>query len=105
MAKKKVGRKASTARQAGRGKSKTAAITLPKLRWKDGDWIANIVLPAWRGFLSRLGPYNFSSSKRPSTGKARLVIFTPEGQRVEPSAAQLRAWRYAVENQDAVRDA
>ena len=102
---KKVRRKESAARRPSPGKAKPPEAKLPKLRWKDGDWHADISLPAWRGFLSRLGPYNFSSSKRPSTGKARLLIFAADGERLEPSAEQQRAWQYAVENQNAIRDA
>lgn len=106
MAKKKVRSKSSvsTPRQVRSIKSKSAATDLPKLRWKDGEWNADISLPAWRGFLSRLGPYNSPSSSRPSTGKARLVVFTPDESRVDPTTEQQRAWLYAVENQEAIRD-
>jgi len=33
------------------------------------------------------------------------MIFTPDEERVEPSAAQQRAWQHTVENQYAIRDA
>ena len=100
MAKKKSPAKAP----AKSAESKTAKNGLPKLKWDDGEWTAEVVLPAWKGFLSRLGPYNSSNSSRKGAGKARLQVLTFDDARVEPTVGQQRAWQELVANQDAVRD-
>jgi hypothetical protein len=101
MAKKKSPAK----RPAKSAKSKGKASGLPKLKWDDGEWIADVVLPAWKGFLSRLGAYNSTNSSRKSTGKARLRVLTADDARVDPTVEQQRAWQELVANQEAVRDA
>jgi hypothetical protein len=86
-------------------KASKAADGWPKLRWDEYQWTAEIALPAWKGYQSRLGPYNAANSSKKSRGQARLQVLTENEAQVEPTKAQWRAWRYLIENQEAIRDA
>jgi Domain of unknown function (DUF6985) len=86
-------------------KATGTSSAIPKLKWDNGEWTAEVVLPAWKGFLSRRGPYNSSSSARRSTGKVLLCVLTANDERIEPTAHQQLAWADMATNQEATRDA
>jgi hypothetical protein len=85
---------------------KPAQSDFPPLTWDQPFWTARIVLPAWKGFQSRQGPYGAVSSKARSGGAARLYVTPPDGkEQAPPSADQVRAYQYLLDHQEAVRDA
>jgi hypothetical protein len=78
----------------------------PPLRWKEPFWNGRIVLPSWKGFQCRLGPYGSQTSPNESDGTARLSVVSPEGRAERPpSAEQAKALQYLLENEEAIRDA
>lgn len=76
----------------------------PKLAWDDGEWTADVVLPTWKWHLRAIVT-PFGTSRRRSTGKARLRVLTADDDRAEPTSAQAKAYAYLVEHQEAIRDA
>jgi hypothetical protein len=78
---------------------------LPALTWDSYCWQGEIVLPSWRGFQSRRGPYAAVSSDDPSDGSATLRFDTDGAGRVPPTAAQVAAYRWLVEREAEVAGA
>jgi hypothetical protein len=76
----------------------------PPLSWEQGTWETTVVLPAWKGFQSRLGPYGTKSSKKASDGTARLWIETIDETEMLPSPEQGAAHQYLVDHQEVIRD-
>ena len=89
-------------------KRKSVALKLvpyPSLAWEQFFWVGTIHLPAWKGFLCRLGPYGTKSSRKPSNGETRLTIRPPvRSSTTPPSSEQSTAYQYLVEQQKAIRD-
>ena len=85
-------------------RAQSSGTSLPKLKWSEYEWRGQTTLPAGRGFHTKF-PSNFPiRSKKPSTGKVKLTVSTPDEQKVPPSPAQIRAFDYLVEHQQEVRD-
>lgn len=76
----------------------------PHLEWDGSDWQANIVLPAWAGFQSRLGDYGAEDSTDVSDGSVDLGVRTENGESEDPSPEQAAAYRYLIEHQEVIRD-
>jgi hypothetical protein len=75
------------------------------LNWDGHFWEGSTVLPSWAGFQQRLGPYASVSAAELSEGTVHLSISSPnEVNSAAPSEAQVRAFRYLRENDQAVRD-
>ncbi len=75
------------------------------LNWDGHLWEGSTVLPSWAGFQQRLGPYAWVSGAEPSDGTVQLSISSPnEANSAAPSEAQVRAFRYLRENDQAIRD-
>lgn len=74
---------------------------LPPLKWDGYCWEGEVVLPSWRGFQTRRGPYAAISSDEPSDGSARVRFDTGGAGQVPPTEAQVAAFRWLAEN-DAV---
>ena len=69
---------------------------LPPLTWDGYCWEGEIVLPSWRGFQTRRGPYAAVSSDKPSNGSVR-VRFVPDGEGEVPlNAVQIAAYQWLV---------
>ena len=62
------------------------------------------MLPTWKWHLRAIVT-PFGTSRRKSTGKARLRVLMADAVRAEPTAAQAKAYAYLVEHQEAIRDA
>lgn len=76
----------------------------PELKWDGYGWSAEIVLPTWQGFQSRLGAYGSCDNEVVSDGLTTLSIYTVDD---EPSALlpeQERAFKYLLDNQEIIRD-
>lgn len=88
----------------------TISVTMapfPPLSWKEVLWEAADVLPSWRGFQTRQGPYTSLSSKAPSRGQVKLSIAVPvaaDGTPALPSAAQRKAYAYLKQHERRVAD-
>jgi hypothetical protein len=90
---------------AGSSKSPLTIPPFPTLGWDGHFWAGRIVLGSWRGFQCRLGHYAAESSSAASDGTAALSVLPPGGVAEQPpSAAQANAFRYLLENEDAIRD-
>jgi len=77
----------------------------PSLVWDEFFWTSTTILPAWRGFQCRLGPYGSRKSKKPSDGTTPLAITTPrKDSQSPPSPEQAAAYRYFTAHQEAIRD-
>lgn len=77
----------------------------PPLRWDDNFWNGRIVLGSWRGFRCRLGHYGAESSSAVSDGTVELSVLPPGGVAEQPpSTAQANAFRYLLDNEDAIQD-
>lgn len=62
-------------------------------------WTTTVVLPFWKGFQSRRGPYGSQDGALPSDGTVEL-IFAPEGRGTEPlTQAELAAVEWVIENE------
>jgi hypothetical protein len=62
-------------------------------------WTTTVLLPSWKGFQSRKGPYASQDSTIPSDGLIR-IIFAPEGRGTEPlTDLEMSAVRWAIENE------
>lgn len=62
-------------------------------------WTTTVLLPSWRGFQSRRGPYGSQDSDSRSDGRVRMV-FAPEGRGTEPlTDAEISAVRWAIKNE------
>src|SRR5581483_5892012 len=60
---------------------------------------------SWRGFQSRRGPYASRSAGGPADGAVQLRVESPGGRTAQPpSDAHVEAFRYLLENEDAIRD-
>jgi hypothetical protein len=61
------------------------------------------VLPSWRGFQSRRGPYGSLDGAPASDGSVK-VVFAPEGRDEAPLAdSEIRLVRWAVQHADAMQ--
>jgi hypothetical protein len=91
------------------GKKKKPTLVMepfPLLEWDEFFWTGTIVLPAWKGFQCRLGPYATRRSKRASDGTTRLTIPPPvEDTQTLPSPEQAAAYQHLIKRQAAIRDA
>jgi len=81
------------------------ASSFPPLRWDEYFWTSTIVLRAWAGFQSRLGPYGTLSSTTGSDGTARLTVNTADEKQSPPAPEQTTAYQHLVAQQESVRDA
>ena len=62
-------------------------------------WTAKVLLPSWKGFQSRRGPYGSQDSDAPSNGMVPIV-FAPEGRGTEPlTDAEISAVRWVIEHE------
>src|SRR4051812_29644540 len=87
-------------------KLRLSQAPFPALEWTGYSWAGELVLPAWRGFQVRMGPYGSRSSDLASDGRVRLNVEPAEGKNEQPpSSEQANALRYLIENQQAIRDA
>jgi hypothetical protein len=69
------------------------------------NWTTTAILPAWKGFQSRRGPYGARDQALPSDGSVD-VLFWPEGKRREPlSPAEIAAVAWVIENEAAISEA
>jgi hypothetical protein len=72
---------------------------LPALKWDGYCWEGEIVLPSWRGFQTRRGPYAAMSSDDPSDGTS-LIRFDTDGLgHVPPTEAQIATYRWLIEHE------
>src|SRR5262245_12191066 len=78
--------------------------SLAPLQWDGYSWTGQTVLPTWRGYQTRQGPYAHRSSNQPSDGTARLFVHVPGHDQRPPSEEQAGAYRYLVEQEKAVSD-
>lgn len=77
----------------------------PELTWDDYFWRGQLVLTAWAGFQSRLGPYGARSSKKPADGTTRLVVDTIEqSPKSVPLPEQITAFDDLCTKQLTIRD-
>src|SRR5262245_39331432 len=82
-----------------------AVEPFPPLAWDGFFWAGTVLLPAWKGFQDRRGPYASRKTRKPSDGTTRLTIASPsEEGPAPPSAEQAAAYRYLTAHQEAVRD-
>jgi hypothetical protein len=67
----------------------------PLLTWTQYEtWEGSAVLPAWRGFQSRKGPYAARDAQSPSDGVVQLTLGGESG----PTEYQSRAFRFQLEH-------
>ncbi len=59
--------------------SSTPRQSFPPLKWDGYYWTARVVLPSWRGFQARTGPYGTRRESAESDGTARLSVSPPDG--------------------------
>lgn len=72
---------------------------LPEMSWNGYFWVGHVTLPSWKGFQSRLGPYNAMDSMEPSDGRVRLSVGPPlPDSSVAPSVDQLKAFQFLLDN-------
>jgi hypothetical protein len=77
----------------------------PPLAWDGYFWATTVVLPAWKGFQCRLGPYGARSSQKPSDGTIQFSVASPgKDSETAPSPEQGAAYRYLVDHQESIRD-
>src|SRR5688572_25054533 len=79
------------------------ASPFPPLAWDGYCWTGQTVLPFWRGFQARQGPYAGVSSKKPSDGTVRLFI-AAESEGHPPTPEQAAAYRHLIDQEKAVGD-
>lgn len=76
-------------------------LSIQRDRW----WGAQLRLPSWAGYQSRLGPYGTRDKAEPSDGSAALV-FAPEGRGPEPLTGQEKLLiRWFEQNEPSVSQA
>jgi hypothetical protein len=76
-----------------------------RLTWGNHFWEGKAVLPSWAGFQKRLGAYASISGAEPSTGEVQLSVSSPDADIPDaPSEAQIKAFNYVRENDQAMRD-
>jgi hypothetical protein len=78
---------------------------LPELKWDGYCWEGEVVLPSWRGFQTRRGPYASVSSEAPSDGTALIRFDTGDSGQVPPTEAQITAYRWLIEHEAEVATA
>ena len=63
-----------------------------------------IILPAWKGFQSRNGPYCSIDSPKPSNGKCQIFVI-PEYEEEDWAVQEyhIKAYDYLIENQDEIK--
>lgn len=72
---------------------------LPLLVWDGYCWEREVVLPSWRGFQTRRGPYAAVNSDEPSDGTIRVRFDTNGAGQVPPTATQVAAYRWLVDHE------
>lgn len=75
---------------------------LPALSWDDCFWEGELLLPSWRGFQSRRGPYGAISSDVPSDGCIRIRFIPDKVEKVAPTAEQVAAYKWLVEHETTI---
>jgi hypothetical protein len=91
---------------AKRPKPSLEVEPFPPLVWDEFFWTGTIILPVWKGFQNRLGPYASKRSGKPSDGTTRLAVRPPTGEpQTPPSAEQAAACRFLINHQESIRDA
>jgi len=75
----------------------------PVLSWNGASWEGQVVLPAWKGFPVRLGPYGTPTAAETSDGNVRLHVAPPDGDG-RPSNDQVAAFRFLQDHDATVRD-
>lgn len=78
----------------------------PEFRLEDDLWwAATVVLPYWRGFQSRRGPYGSQDSDSPSGGLVQIV-FAPEGRGTESlTDSEMSSVRWVIEHEASISSA
>ena len=75
----------------------------PTLNWDKYTWAGECVLPSWKGFQSRRGPYGSIDSDEPSDGSARLSVKPIDMEaRSAPTPAQSAAYAHFLANESVV---
>jgi hypothetical protein len=75
----------------------------PSLELDNGKWVGEVSLPFWEGAADCSGPYGSLASTAPSDGIAGLLVFGPERPSEElPTTAQAKAFRFLMENEQAI---
>lgn len=77
----------------------------PSLTWDGYRWTAEIILPAWQGFLSCRGPYNSADSNDASDGLVDISVATETEQPDALLPEQIFAFQYLLKHQHEIRDA
>src|SRR5215471_16503392 len=68
-------------------------------------WTAKVLLPSWKGFQSRRGPYGSQDSDTPSDGIVPIV-FAPEGRGTEPlTDSEIDSVRWVIEHEASIAKA
>jgi hypothetical protein len=100
MAKKQSSKRQKSNRTEAKSREKRSA--LPKLQWDGSALKAEIKLPAWRGFKTRVtAPW----SKGKSPGQITVEFDTPDFAPADPTPQQVRAYEFLVKKQVQVRSA
>jgi hypothetical protein len=97
-------RKTDSADDRGSGAKDVLKIPpFPTLKWDQFFWVGELVLPSWKGFQSRRGPYGSISSDKPSDGSTRLSIKPVDSEeRTIPTPAQTSAFQHLLSNERVV---
>lgn len=78
----------------------------PPLTWDHYFWVAEVTLPSWAGFQVRHGPDVDAHDPSAANGTARLSIAAVDSDaRTPPTAEQIAAFRYLLDNEVAIADA
>lgn len=68
-------------------------------------WTTEVVLPSWKGYQDRKGPYGSPTGAAVSDGSARIV-FAPEGRGNEPlTDSEIASILWVIENEASLSDA
>ena len=81
----------------------------PTLVWDTYFWKACVLLPSWKGFLSRGGAYGSSDSEAPSDGSVEMDVRhgleTGEGETpIPPFPEQGLGYQFLLDNDRAIRN-